>query len=204
LMHKDKLSLKVKTLENNDVDFVVCEGIEYRDTIENVVHHWNEIKSDHILLDHITGKANFHTNGPLFRKDFLKYIPLFNEDLQRKQEWEFYSRLLTFSTSYKPVNIVLYYFRQHQNSINGANNISTLKSRILSNKLVFKLAKNNLNHKDLMIVRKQFVSKYVLLFKLSKQANKAELMFLCGVYGLFTMTPYMFFNVAIKSFRRIF
>jgi glycosyltransferase involved in cell wall biosynthesis len=204
LMHEHKLKFKVEALENSNVDFVVCEGIEYRDSIENIVHHWNEIHSNNVLLDHITGKANFHTNGPLFKKDFLQYISLFNEDLQRKQEWEFYSRLLTYSTSYKPINIVLYYFRQHQNSINGANNISTLKSRILSNKLVFKLAKNNLNHKDLMIVRKQFVSKYILFFKLAKQNNKTNLMFLCVVYGLLAMTPKMIFKGVIKSCRRIF
>ncbi|MFB9108012.1 glycosyltransferase family 2 protein [Flavobacterium gyeonganense] len=204
LMHKDKLKLKAECLENHNVDFVVCEGIEYRNTIDNVIHHWNEIQSDHILLDHIIGKANFHTNGPMFKKDFLIDIPLFNEDLQRKQEWEFYSRLLTFSISYKPLAVVLYYFRLHQNSINGLDKISTLESRILSNKLVFKLAKNNLSDKDLMIVRKQFVNKYILFFKLAKQGKKINLMILCCFYGILTITLSMFFNSFFKSCRRFF
>ena len=72
LMHREKLRLKVECLENHNVDFIVCEGIEYKDDINNVIHYWNEIKSDNVLLDHIIGKANFHTNGPLFKKDFLK------------------------------------------------------------------------------------------------------------------------------------
>jgi glycosyltransferase involved in cell wall biosynthesis len=202
LMNKDKLKLKVDFLEKHKVDFVVCEGIEYRDTIENVVHYWNEIQSDSILLDHILGKVNFHTNGPLFKKAFLKNIPLFNEGLQRKQEWEFYSRLLTFSTNYQPLNVPLYYFRLHNDSINGLNAISTLKSRIISNKLVFKLAKNNLNYNDLEIVRKQFFNKYLMFFKIAKSQNKGCFMFLSGFNAFLIMTPRMAFTGFIKTINR--
>jgi glycosyltransferase involved in cell wall biosynthesis len=202
LMHKDKLKLKVDCLEKHKVDFVVCEGIEYRGTIENVVHYWKEIQSDSALLDHILGKVNFHTNGPLFKKAFLKDIPLFNEGLQRKQEWEFYSRLLTFSTNYQPLNVALYYFRLHNDSINGLNAISTLKSRIISNKLVFKLAKNNLNYNDLEIVRKQFFNKYLMFFKIAKDQNKGYFMFLSGFNAFLIMTPRMAFDGFIKTIKR--
>jgi glycosyltransferase involved in cell wall biosynthesis len=202
LMHKDKLKLKVDCLEKHKVDFVVCEGVEYRDTIENVVHYWKEIQSDSALLDHILGKVNFHTNGPLFKKAFLKDIPLFNEGLQRKQEWEFYSRLLTFSTNYQPLNVALYYFRLHNDSINGLNAISTLKSRIISNKLVFKLAKNNLNYNDLEIVRKQFFNKYLMFFKIAKDQNKGYFMFLSGFNAFLIMTPRMAFDGFIKTIKR--
>ena len=202
LMHRDKLKLKAECFEKHDVDFVVCEGIEYKDTIENVVQYWNEIQSETVLLDHIIGNVNFHTNGPLFKKDFLKHIPLFNENLQRKQEWEFYSRLLTFSTNYRPLNVALYYFRLHNDSINGLNDISTLASRILSNKLVFKSAKGNLNNNDLEIVRKQFFDKYVLFFKIAKRENKVYFMFLSGFYAFLIMTPRMFFNVFFKVIKR--
>jgi glycosyltransferase involved in cell wall biosynthesis len=202
LMHKDKLKLKADCLEKHMVDFVVCEGIEYRDTIENVVHYWKEIQSDSALLDHILGKVNFHTNGPLFKKAFLKDIPLFNEGLQRKQEWEFYSRLLTFSTNYQPLNVALYYFRLHNDSINGLNDISTLKSRIISNKLVFKLAKNNLNYNDLEIVRKQFFNKYLMFFKIAKDQNKGYFMFLSGFNAFLIMTPRMAFDGFIKTIKR--
>ncbi len=58
--------------------------------------------------------------------------------------------------NYKPLDAPLYYFRVHNESINGLNAIATLKSRIISNSLVFKLAKNNLKEYDLEIVRKQF------------------------------------------------
>lgn len=204
LMHKDKLRLKVECLEMYNVDFVVCEGVEYKDRIENVIHHWNEIQSDNVLFHHITGKVNFHTNGPMFKKEFLNNRPLFNEYLQRKQEWEFYSRLLTFSTNYIPLHFVLYYFRLHNNSINGLNDISTLKSRILSNNLVFKLAKNNLNERDLTIVRKQFINKYLMFLKLAQQQNKIYFMFLCTLYGFRTMTPIMFFKISIKGIKMIF
>lgn len=204
LMHQDKLKLKAECLEKYDVDFVVCEGIEYKGTVENVIHYWNEIQSETVLLDHIIGKVNFHTNGPLFKKDFLKNISLFNENLQRKQEWEFYTRLLTRSTNYKPINVTLYYFRMHNNSINGLNAISTLKSRIISNKLVFKSAKGKLNNNDLEIVRKQFFNKYLMLFKIARSENKVYFMFLSGFYAFLIMTPRMLSNGFIKVIKGIF
>jgi len=202
LMHRDKIRLKVECLEKNDVDFVVCEGIEYRDNIENIIHHWNEIQSDNVLLDHIIGKVNFHTNGPLFKKDFLNDTVLFNESLQRKQEWEFYTRLLTLSINYKPLHIPLYYFRIHNNSINGRNDILTLKSRIVSNKLVLNTAKKKLNNRDLFIVRKQFINKYRMLFNIAKRNKKTDLMFLSGYYALSTITPVIFFKAFVNTVKR--
>ncbi len=202
LMHKDKLKLKIECLDQSKVDFVVCEGIEYKNTIDNVVHHWNEIQSNSVLLDHILGKVNFHTNGPLFKRSFLKNIPLFNESLQRKQEWEFYSRLLTLSTNYKPLNVPLYYFRVHNESINGLNAIATLKSRIISNSLVFKLAKNNLKEYDLEIVRKQFFNKYLMFFKIAMSQNKVYFMFLSVFYAILILTPRMFFSLLFKVIKR--
>lgn len=202
LMHSEKLRLKVECLEKHEVDFVVCEGIEYKDNIGNVIHHWNEIQSGNVLLDHIIGKVNFHTNGPLFKKDFLNNIVLFNESLQRKQEWEFYTRLLTLSIKYKALHIPLYYFRIHYNSINGRNDILTLKSRILSNKLVLNTAKKKLNNRDLFIVRKQFVNKYRMLFNIAKRNKKIDLMFLSTYYALSTITPAIFFRAFLNTIKR--
>jgi len=175
LMHKDKLIDKLNSLQKSTANFVVCEGIEYKDTITNVIHDWDSIFSNNPLLDHITGKINFHTNGPLFKRAFLEGKQLFNEELQRKQEWEFYSRLLTFSTNFIPLNKVLYYFRVHEDSINGKNEISTLKSRIKATNLVFKNVKNSLNKKKLNTLRVHFLYKSISHFKLAKDSKDYKL-----------------------------
>lgn len=175
LMHKNKLMDKLNFLQKSTANFVVCEGIEYKDTLTNVIHDWNSIFSNNPLLDHITGKINFHTNGPLFKRAFLEEKKLFNEELQRKQEWEFYTRLLTFSTYFIPLNKVLFYFRAHEDSINGKNEISTLKSRIKATNLVFKNVKSSIDKESLQALRIYFLRKNILFFKLAKNSNDIKL-----------------------------
>lgn len=174
-MHFKKLETKVSTLINTHYDFVVCEGIEYKDDITNIIREWNKIFSNNILEDHITGRVNFHTNGPLFKREFLNNKKLFNEFLMRKQEWEFYSRLLTLSTNYKPIYKVLYYFRSHSDSINGKNDIATLKSRIVSNQLVFSLVKKNFNKEKQKALSKHFFYKYLDFFRIAKKSKNQKL-----------------------------
>ncbi|MEE9409083.1 MAG: glycosyltransferase family A protein [Polaribacter sp.] len=162
VMSLNKIEEKVKALkEFKNVDYLVCEGIEFNNTISNTFNKWDTIFSDNPLLDHITGRVNFHTNGPLFRRSFLENIKLFNEDLLRKQEWEFYTRLLFKSTNYYTLHKTLYYFRIHESSINGKDSSKTLKSRIIANNLVFGMLKKE---KKLLsenyFLRKHFLYKY--------------------------------------------
>lgn len=200
LMHTNKLKLKVASLQKSAADFVVCEGVEYKDTITNVIHNWDSIYSNNILFDHIVGKVNFHTNGPLFRRGFLENKKLFNESLQRKQEWEFYSRLLTFSTNYIPLKEVLYYFRIHENSINGLNNINTLNSRIKATNLVFKNSVKYLNIKDVNNLRSHFFNKQLMHFKIARNSKNIKLIFysIRSIFLILNLT--MFFEGIGKLF----
>ncbi|QNM86260.1 glycosyltransferase family 2 protein [Polaribacter pectinis] len=170
IMSPHKIEEKVKILEEfKTKDYVVCEGIEFNETISNTFNKWDTISSVNPILDHITGKVNFHTNGPLFRRTFLENKKLFNEDLQRKQEWEFYTRLLFNSANYYPLHKTLYYFRIHPCSINGKDSYKTVKSRIIANNLVFKMLKNEKKIlKKNYFLRKHFLYKYAYNIKLVK------------------------------------
>ncbi|MFY0604282.1 MAG: glycosyltransferase family 2 protein [Flavobacteriaceae bacterium] len=169
LMHQDKIMQKATLLETQrNYDFVVCEGVEFiGNDKNNTSTKWNKIEAKNPLIAHITGDISFHTNGPLFRKSFIKDKLLFNETLLRKQEWEFYSRLLMQSQNYYPLHKELYYFRVHDNSINSNNSKKTLSSRIRANNLVFKNLKK---HKETLdehtYLRKHFLNKYIYFFKL--------------------------------------
>lgn len=198
LMHKDKLKKKVDLLKHSSANFGVCEGIEYEGNTQNVIQYWNNICSENPLIDHIIGKVNFHTNGPLFKREFLKGKILFNETLQRKQEWEFYSRLLSFSTNYICLNEVLYYFRSHENSINGNNEISTLHSRIKATNLIFENVKNRLDNNSLAILREHFLHKAIFHFKLAKESNKINLIYF-SVKSTFMLFNFEFFVKALKK-----
>ena len=175
LMHPRMLEIKARQLSGSNVDFVVCEGVEYKDEINNVIREWNEIFSENVFKDHIIGKVNFHTNGPMFKRAFLEDKKLFNEKLKRKQEWEFYSRLLSYSVNYKPIFKKLYYFRSHANSINGFNSISTLESRVLSNRLVYEIVKKCFKGNELELLKKHFLYKYIDLLKITIKSKKIKL-----------------------------
>lgn len=175
IMHKDMLKIKLNKLIQNNVDFVVSEGLEFQNSINNIVHKWDLITSENPLIDHITGKINFHTNGPLFKRKFLQNKMLFNETLQRKQEWEFYSRLLIGNTNYSPINKPLYYFRNHDKSINGINDKNTLYSRIKSTNLVFKNSYNHLNRISQKTIRKFIINRQIFHFKLALKTKNIKL-----------------------------
>ena len=173
IMHEDKILDKVNVFKKEpELDFVVSEGIEFTDSITNTFNKWDKISSDNPLVDHIIGKVNLHTNGPLFKKSFLKNKLLFNEELQRKQEWEFYTRLLFDSVNYYPLRKTSYYFRIHQESINGFNSPKTLTSIIKANNLVFKKIKNEENFlKKHNFLRKHFLNKYFYNITLVKKSK---------------------------------
>lgn len=175
IMHPNKLGAKVNLLNKNLCDYAVCSGIEFIDNVSNVFSKWNKISSASPLLDHITGAISFHTNGPMFRKEFLDSKPLFNENLTRKQEWEFYTRILINSSNYLPIKDVLYYFRIHNDSINGKNEDKTLNSRIKANRLVFKNSiKNNFTKSEKTFLRKHFFNKYIFNLKLALKSKKIK------------------------------
>lgn len=161
LMAPSMLEQKVKKLKNSDYEFVVCEGIEFQNSTSNIIRKWNQIHSENPLIDHAFGLINFHTNGPLFKKTFLVENELFDESLQRKQEWEFYTRLLMKFPKYGVVEEPLYYYRNHKESINGRNSNKTLKSRIKADLLVFQTLKKSgvINKVNFYEIRRHFVLK---------------------------------------------
>ena len=95
LMVAEKLELKVKAMLENDVDFVVCCGL-ITDKYNKEIGKIDNIYTENPLLHHVIGDVTFQTNGPLFKKKFIESTGLFNEKLKRKQDWEYFSRILSY------------------------------------------------------------------------------------------------------------
>ena len=178
IMHPEKIELQIKQLLNNKADFCVCTGIEFINDIKNTRSQWDKIHDATPIVSHITGKISLHTNGPLFKSTFLQGKKMFNESLQRKQEWEFYTRLLFQSTNYVPLYSTLYYFRIHEKSINGLDSPKTLYSRIKANLLVYNEIRS---HKKIFkknsFLRKHFFNKFIFNVKLALQIGDLKSVF---------------------------
>lgn len=120
LMFPNKIEVKMDLLLNTNFDFVVCKGaiFESLPMIEPIP--WPLHLNGNVLLNHISGKISFVTNGPLFKKDFLiKNKPLFNEKLKIRQEWEFFNRLLMKKPKIVIYERPLYFYRRLSLGIRG-------------------------------------------------------------------------------------
>ena len=148
VMHKNKLFIQVKALENSDYNFSVCQTLVFENTVENIVGLRSEnIYSEDIFFDYLTQKISWLTQAPLWKKSFLQTFDyLFDEGLQAAQEWEFHCRVLSYCNDYVVINEPLVYIRQHQNSVtyNGDEKNRMWHYFLARNKL-YKNDKINLN-----------------------------------------------------------
>ncbi|MEN2281289.1 glycosyltransferase family 2 protein [Algoriphagus sp. SE2] len=116
IMHPTMLEEKVTALISNPtLDFVVAK----MDDLINgdIKTNYYNLNSDNLIFDYIRNKVYFFTPGPLFRKSFLLDKKLFNTDLKRHQESEFYFRLLLLNPNFLVINKSLSLRRIHDNSI---------------------------------------------------------------------------------------
>lgn len=197
LMLKDKIKEKVQKFIFGQYDFVVCEGVEFENTISDLGYKWNKIYSDNPFIDHAIGKIAYHTNGPMFSRKFLNGKRLFDLRLQRKQEWEFYTRLLSFEPNIGLINKALYAYRIHDNSINGRDSISTLSSRIRADLLVFKtLKRKSSNFSERMPhIRKHFINKTIYKFRIAYENRHMSNM----IYSIIAIFKYLSLQLIYKT-----
>ncbi|SDH02315.1 glycosyltransferase family 2 protein [Winogradskyella thalassocola] len=130
LMHPSMLEEKLKMI-SEDKHAVICQTIQFRDDIKNIVGEPTAIRSENKFIDFFSGKITYYTPGPLWRKSFLNDINLrFNENLLNIQEWEFYCKILLLDNiNIDYINKPLIYYRKHTESIWGKERSA---SKILS------------------------------------------------------------------------
>ena len=197
LMMPEKLELKVKAMEENDVDFVVCCGALI-DSYFNVMEKWDNICSKSPLKSHITGHVTFSTNGPLFKKKILVDKKGFCERLKRKQEWEFFSRILSYTENYSPVKKTLYYIKRTDDSINVKNDVKSINSKVLANILVYKQVKRK--RKDIIDTdfRHHFFRKSMYCLIVSKKVSEYKAL-LYSIHGILLVLDFGLTKRIIKN-----
>jgi glycosyltransferase involved in cell wall biosynthesis len=190
LMVAEKLELKVKAMLENEVDFVVCFGALVNKK-HNVIDEWNKIYNKNALLSHVLGIITFSTNGPMFKKSILLNNKVFDEKLKRKQEWEFFSRILCETESYYPLNVVLYYIKRTDDSINVRNEVKSINSKVLANILVYKEVRKK--RKDIIDInfKRHFLNKFIYNFRFALRESEYNALLL-SLFGIIIAFDRMF------------
>ncbi|MDT0557343.1 glycosyltransferase family A protein [Ichthyenterobacterium sp. W332] len=113
IMLSNYLEFKVREFDNNS-DFVICTGKYFKN---NIIDD-NSILIDvnkNLFYDYILFRSKIFTPSVMFRKKFLKDKSLFNPNILRGQETEFFSRLFfkIKNDQYRIIKIPLFLYRQH-------------------------------------------------------------------------------------------
>lgn len=119
LMHPEKLELQVRVLVGSKWDFSVCKTSAFEGNKENVIGLRHDTQfSENTLFDYIRMRIGWMTPSALWKREFLSSLSyLFDEELKGAQEWEFHTRILTFSPSYIVLRRSLDLVRKHTSSI---------------------------------------------------------------------------------------
>jgi glycosyltransferase involved in cell wall biosynthesis len=145
LMLKEMLQKKVDFLERNkDVSFVVAKMGDFNSTgrLPNPEYQL-KLPNDN-LWNFMRYRIFFLTPGPLFRKQFLDGFKIkFDASLDRRQEREFYTRIMLKNPEYLTIEEVLCLRRIHDSSIrNHHEELSELAQKRSSYLFYAKLSKN--------------------------------------------------------------
>ena len=117
IMPEDALTHKITLIEKSNVDFVVGKVVFFK-VQKQYVDTPYLLKSDSPLADYIANKLLFYTHGPLFTRNFLEAQSyLFDEQLQMRQDGEFYFRILLQKPNYIATEHQAALIRVHENNM---------------------------------------------------------------------------------------
>jgi len=188
IMLPDMLAEKVSFIqENKSNDFVVSKMAEFITPDEWSPPNYQCI-SRNTVEDFLKYRIYFLTPGPLFRKSYLdKQSKLFDDQLNKHQEWEFYSRLLLQGCQYQLLDKVHCLRRIHDDSIKSIFSTSQeVEAKNLKLKALTRLNRNTgNNYRGLMIklfwkdyIRSSFLFLKYRKFKYFQTLNESLMSFL--------------------------
>ena len=123
IMMSSMIEHKVFKIQSDDSDIVINRLGFFKNKINDYFTDNRtslESDSDNLPFDFFAGKFWFGTPQPLFKKSLLfSQKKLFNVNLKRNQETEFFVRLLINNPKISYINDVLILQRIHDNSIGG-------------------------------------------------------------------------------------
>lgn len=132
LMVPEFLEIKVKALENNDVDFVISKSANFKDpNIDDIIHrneHYYKFNEFEITnYNYVSQNLNWLTYDFMGKRELVNRVR-FNERLRSAQEYNFFCKLTCISCSAIVIDEYLTLRRVHPVSIqqNLRNNTATI------------------------------------------------------------------------------
>lgn len=117
IMLENFLSIKIAEF-NENIEFVICSGYNWNSdaNIKNAICFF-ELENS-LFEEYVQWKIKILTPSVLFRKKFLEDKDLFNNEIKRGQETEFFSRIFfkIKVDKYKIIPHYLFLYRQHNDS----------------------------------------------------------------------------------------
>lgn len=140
------------------LDFIVFPEVGFiKNPKEDNFHLKHIIKSESDIKAFLSNKTTWLTSGPTIKKSFFNTIK-FNEQLQKGQDWDLYTRCLLKNPKYVKVDSSFYpdVFKRMDNAIvtiSNSQSISRFENKLVSLKEIAK------NYKDILIKdwKKEFI-----------------------------------------------
>ena len=166
IVHPQNLELCVNELEESDFHFCRYERSVFFGEFDYKFDLTKEYKSNIITINDLEyvlkNKLPFNSCAVMWKKElFLR--DKFVESLMYAEEWELYSRLLSYNIVGVTIDKCLFYGRKHKNS-NTGEYYSGNPIRIASKKEAIKLVAKNLYTKNLLT---KSILKYLIGFAFS-------------------------------------
>lgn len=140
LLIDSALSERIRIMENRpNLDFAVfrCFSFNNKPGDMGMSVAFNTIISEYNLFDNFLAfRPSWQTTGPIWRKEFLYKIGLWNDDLINYDDWELDLRALFSNPRFELLSTVDYYYRtHHDDSLSG--NISRLPDHLKNREMLF-------------------------------------------------------------------
>jgi glycosyltransferase involved in cell wall biosynthesis len=120
IMLPRKLELQLRMLQAKNIDFCVCNSLDWNDSNGTQKLRFDRLISSQPFNDYVTGKIGFLTQAPLWKKKILrKNNYRFDEELEAGQEWELFARVLFDKPNYDCLEIPLVLLRIHNQNISN-------------------------------------------------------------------------------------
>lgn len=166
IMHRYFLQKKLERFQNNKtLDFVICDLFAFTESIEKSYRYQNlDLSQTNInyALHALRGDFWIQTSLPLFNQSYLKDKELFNIDLFRGQETEFFIRILISDPKFEFAGSTHVFWRLHDNSVTSSYEKSTIEKKVYSHFLLLeKLLQSFNNHDKLNYETKAFFQKNI-------------------------------------------
>lgn len=133
LMTPSHIELKLKTLLENDIDYVITRTKFYNSNLNYIDNYYHFDKYEITPFNYISQKINWLTYDICIKASLAKSIR-FNENLQSGQEYNYFSKLVLISNKAVFVNEIVTLRRHHENSIRSnlktksAHNLGSFRS----------------------------------------------------------------------------